>query len=111
MAFLNYFIQYDLTFIEISVMAFTALTVIIYEIIIIYHYNKVKKNMSEEVEENQVYNESFLWFELILLLDILIVVALITQVTTVNVVYPIIIGFFVFYLISIIIKPYFGIIK
>lgn len=111
MIFVNNFISYEFNFIKISINSFTVLAVLIYEVIINLSYQKAKVNFIEKENEKKEFNEKFLWFELILLLDMLIIVGLISQVTKdyFNIVIPLIMGFAVFYLISVIVRPYFGI--
>lgn len=114
-AFVDYFISYDFHIIKIGMKTFTIVIVVIYELIINFQYKKAKRN-DEKVDEDKDkedvgYNEQYLWFEIILFIDILIIVALISQFinSSVNIVIPLVLSFVFFYIISIIIKPYFGI--
>jgi len=112
-AFVDDFISYDFIFVKIGIMTLTIISVVIYEIIVNYIYQKAKKNYELIEEDNKEinHNEKYLWFEILLLLDILIIVALISPVikSHVNIAIPLLIGFILFYFISIIVKPYFGI--
>ncbi len=111
MVFINNFISYEFSFIKIGIKSFTVLTVIIFEVIINLYFQKAKKNYIEDENEKHEFNEKFLWFELIFLLDVLIIVGLVSQATEnqFNIAIPLIIGFTLFYLISIFVRPYFGI--
>ncbi len=110
-SFVDFFISYEFIFIKIGIQSFTVLTVIIYEIIVYVIYRRAKKNHEDDDEEDVSHNEKYLWFEILLLLDILIIVALVSQYTSdyLNISIPLVIGFFLYYFISIIVKPYFGI--
>ncbi|HEY8364095.1 MAG TPA: hypothetical protein VIK84_00870 [Haloplasmataceae bacterium] len=96
---------------KIGIYAFLFITVVIYEIVIHILFKKALKRQhnNEQKESNLSNNEKFLWFELLLLLDVLIIVTLIHSITRIHVAILLVSGFFLFYCISMLIKPYFDI--
>lgn len=113
MAFFIFFVSYDFKLLRIGIQTFTVLTVVLYEIII-HLIKSVRKNKSiEDDKDNQkYYNEHFLWFNILLLIDIIFIVSLISQVfKNINIIFFLIIGITIFSIISNFVKPYFGIEK
>jgi hypothetical protein len=108
----DYQISIEFKSLKIGIYSFTILAIIVYEIIINLIFRK-KKNEVEQPKENKEHkigsNEKFLWFELLLLLDIIIIVAFVSQVTRLHIALGLIIGFALFYITTQIIRPYFGI--
>ncbi len=110
-AFIDYFISYEFTYIKIGIWTFTLFVVLIYEIIVNILYHKARVNHKNKTEEpdQKAFNEKFLWFEIFLLLDIIIIIALLTQFFDINIAILLITGFVIFHMISLLVKPYFGI--
>jgi|SRR5690554_2200392 len=108
--FADNYINMEFKAIKIGIYSFTFLTVVIYEIIINLLFSKAKKEKQDE-EKKYKYgnNEKFLWFEILFLIDTLIIIAYLSVVTSLHIALIIIIGFAIFYIISMLIKPYFGI--
>lgn len=110
MIFADNYINVKFKYIKIGVYYFTIITVLIYEIFINLLYKRAKsKKQDDETSHRYTNNEKFLWFEVLLLIDTLIMIAYLSVVTNIHIAILIIIGFTVFYIISMLIKPYFGI--
>ncbi len=112
LVFVDYFISYDFQYVKMGIKIFTILAIVIYETIICLSYRKSNKNQMRKTDfKEDGYNEKFLWLEILLLFDMLIIVALISQITksNVNISIPLVLGFIIYYFISLFLIPYFGI--
>ncbi|MDF2699904.1 MAG: hypothetical protein K0Q49_1460 [Haloplasmataceae bacterium] len=114
MAYVDEILGIDLKFfLRISILSFTTLAVVIYEIIIFVFYKKAKNSyeIDPNSEKNKInYNERYLWFVILLLLDVIIIVSFIAhRFGKIDIIIPLVIGFILYSVISTIVKPYFGI--
>lgn len=117
MLFIDLFIEKDLTYLRYGLQSFTLVAFIIFEVIVHIVRSraniKLKENKSLEEETNvkvKPHNEKYLWFEMLLLLDIILINAIITTVSdNVNITILLIASLVLYYIISVIIRPYFGI--
>lgn len=108
--FVEHYIKVEFRYLKIGIHLFTLITLVIYEIIINVLYYRAKKNTQQEVEEKELVNhEKFLWFEILFLIDTVILIAYLSVVTKIHIAIIIVLGFAIFYIISMLIKPYFGI--
>ncbi len=112
-AFVDFFFKYDFKYIHISIRIITSVVVIVYEVLLHLLYRKAirRAQLSETQEENKSYNEKFLWFEIILMFDVIVIIALLSLYIKSKTVLIIlfVIGFIMVYIVSLIIKPLFGI--
>jgi FtsH-binding integral membrane protein len=122
MLFVDIFIDQDFTWLKLGMLSFTFLVFIVYEILITYFYRKHQKAVQtgdaqekaehedEEEHKHRSHNEKYLWFLLMVLLDIILLVSVITTYININTYILLFITFAVFYAIAVFIRPYFGVV-
>lgn len=127
MLVLNLF-DYEFEWLRISLLTFTIVAIIVYEIIInVWFYRRIsriegieeqsietKDEPLEELkikptEEKKGYQEKYLWFLLMLLIDIFIIIYLLSNYVALHPVASLAVGIIIFYFISVFVRPYFGV--
>jgi hypothetical protein len=122
MLLIDIYFNNNITWLKISILTFTFLVFIAYEIMINYFFKKAMN--TKELEDEKViksingdepptlksYNEKYLWFLSLVLVDVVMVVAMISKHINSNHFVLIIAALAVFYVISLIARPYFGVI-
>lgn len=123
MLILNMF-DYELEWLRISLLTFTFLATIIYEVVInLWFYRKLQQRHEEAaattVKEDGVevtpdverkgYPEKYLWFLFMLLVDIFLCIYIISTYARLHVYISLVIGILAFYFISMAVRPCFGV--
>ncbi|NLG82569.1 MAG: hypothetical protein GX490_08655 [Bacilli bacterium] len=112
-AFVDFFFKYDFHYIRLSIWTITAISVIVYEIVLHVLLRKAirKAELTPTEEEKKSYVEKYLWFGILLMFDVIVILALLSLYIKSKTIIIIlfILGFFIVYIISILIKPLFGI--
>lgn len=125
MILLNLF-NYELDWLSSSILTFTISATLIYEVIInLWFYGKIKRRLQntpthivdaeddgndrQEGNERKDYQEKYLWFLFMLLVDIFLIIYIVTSYTRVDVFLSLVVGILVFYIVSMVVRPYFGV--
>ena len=126
MLILNLF-DYEFEWLKTSLLTFTFLAIVVYEVIINYWFYRVNKRAKDDTivkkhqdaplmegneatrKEKKGYEEKYLWFLFMLLIDVFIIIYLLSSYTPVHVPVSIILGILIFYGISMVVRPYFGV--
>lgn len=111
-SFLEIYIKHDIEWLKIGMFTFAFLVIIAYEFIIIYYYRKQKEAANTEKEKlhkRLTNNELYLWFLMLLLLDLVLIAAIISKYMDSYHMILIAVSVGVFYLITVFARPYFGV--
>jgi hypothetical protein len=113
MSFVDLFIEEDIQWLKVGILTFTVTIFVVYEIIVNMIMRKIyQSQQTNEEEQNEIkpYNEQFLWFEIMFFLDLIFIISVLTSLfKNLNLTIVIAIAFAIFYIITIILRPYFGI--